>query len=65
MVRRDEDIQESDLLTVTEVAKKLRCDTTTVRRWIKSGILKATTLPHRGKRQAYRIQQATLDELLG
>jgi excisionase family DNA binding protein len=69
MVRRfveEEDTQdeESSLLTVTEVAKKLRVDTTTVRRWIKSGALKATILPHRGKRQAYRIHQSTLDELL-
>ena len=53
-----------DLLTVREVARRLRVDDTTVRRWIKSGALEAITLPHRGKRQAYRIKRSTLDILL-
>ena len=53
-----------DLLTVREVARRLRVDDTTVRRWIKSGALEAITLPHRGKRQAYRIKKSTLDTLL-
>ncbi len=52
------------LLTVREVARQLRVDDTTVRRWIKSGSLEAITLPHRGRRQAYRIKQSTLDTLL-
>ena len=52
------------LLTVREVARHLRVDDTTVRRWIKSGSLEAITLPHRGKRQAYRIKKSTLDTLL-
>lgn len=56
--------QREDLLTVREVARQLRVDDTTVRRWIKSGALEAITLPHRGKRQAYRIKQSTLDALL-
>jgi excisionase family DNA binding protein len=56
--------EKEDLLTVREVARRLRVDDTTVRRWIKSGALEAITLPHRGKRQAYRIKQATLDTLL-
>ena len=43
---------EADLLTVREVAKQLRVDDTTVRRWIKNGVLEAITLPHRGTRQA-------------
>ena len=53
-----------ELLTVREVARRLRVDDTTVRRWIKSGALEAITLPHRGKRQAYRIKKSTLDTLL-
>ncbi len=53
-----------DLLTVREVARRLRVDDTTVRRWIKSGELEAITLTHRGKRQAYRIKKSTLDDLL-
>ena len=57
--------QENDeLLTVSEVAKRVRVDATTVRRWIKTGALEAITLPHRGKRQVYRIRQSTLDALL-
>lgn len=53
-----------ELLTVREVARRLRVDDTTVRRWIKSGALEAITLPHRAKRQAYRVKQSTLDVLL-
>lgn len=52
------------LLTVREVARQLRVDDTTVRRWIKSGALDAIALPHRGKRQAYRVRRTTLDTLL-
>ncbi len=53
-----------DLLTVHEVARRLRVDDTTVRRWIKNGVLEAITLPHKGKRQAYRIKQSTLEVLI-
>jgi excisionase family DNA binding protein len=52
------------VLTVREVARRLRVDDTTVRRWIKSGALEAITLPHRGRRQAYRIRQSTFEQLL-
>jgi len=53
-----------ELLTVQEVAKTLKVDETTVRRWIKSGALDAVTLPHRGKRRQYRIRKSTMDTLL-
>jgi excisionase family DNA binding protein len=57
--------QEPDaLLTVPEVARRLRVETTTVRRWIATGILDAVILPHRGKRKCYRIQQRILEQLL-
>jgi len=56
--------QDETLYTVGEVAKRLRVDTTTVRRWIAIGTLEAVILPHKGKRQAYRIRQGTLDKLL-
>lgn len=56
--------EESDLLTVREVARRLRVDDTTVRRWIKNGVLEAVTLPHRGRRQSYRVRQSTLVTLL-
>jgi excisionase family DNA binding protein len=52
-----------DLLTVREVARHLRVDDTTVRRWIKCGALEAITLPHRGKRRGYRVRKNTLDAL--
>jgi excisionase family DNA binding protein len=55
--------EEASLLTVHEVARRLRVDDTTVRRWIKNGALEAISLPHRGTRQAYRIRQSTLEAL--
>ena len=54
-----------DLLTVNEVADKLRVDGTTVRRWIKNGVLDAVTLPHLNKRHAYRIRLATIEAIIG
>lgn len=52
------------LLTVREVARQLRVDDTTVRRWIASGALEAVTLPHRGKRKTYRVKKTVLDAML-
>lgn len=56
--------QDASLLTVTEVARMLRVDTTTVRRWIKIGTLEAVVLPHVSERQAYRVKRETMDALL-
>jgi excisionase family DNA binding protein len=55
---------DKELLTVGEVADILRVDATTVRRWIKNGVLEAVTLPHVNKRCAYRIRRETVDALL-
>ena len=55
----------SDLLTVSEVARILRVDDATVRRWVKQGILEAVVLPHVHSRQVYRIKRETLDKVLG
>src|SRR5437667_6819272 len=55
----------SDLLTVSEVARILRVDDTTVRRWVKQGALEAVVLPHVNERQAYRIKRETLNRVLG
>lgn len=52
------------LLTVQEVAKRLRVDNATIRRWIASVTLEVVVLPHRGRKRVYRIPQATLDVLL-
>ncbi len=54
-----------ELLTVSEVAEILRVDDTTVRRWVKQGVLEAIVLPHVNARQAYRIKRETLDRVLG
>jgi excisionase family DNA binding protein len=54
----------NELLTVAEVARILRVDDTTVRRWVKLGVLEAVVLPHQHTRQAYRIKRETLDKLL-
>lgn len=54
----------SDLMTIGEVAKELRVDGTTVRRWIKRGVLEAVSLPHVNKRHAYRIKRETLNRVL-
>lgn len=56
--------EENPLLTVREVARRLKVDDTTCRRWIKNGALDAISLPHVGKRQAYRIKRSVLDAVL-
>lgn len=56
--------QREELLTVQEVADRLRVNEATVRRWIKNGALQAIKLPHRGKREIYRVRRATLDSVL-
>ncbi len=55
----------SELLTVSEVARILRVDNTTVRRWVKQGVLEAVVLPHVNERQAYRVRRSTLETLIG
>ncbi len=53
-----------ELLRVKDVARALRVDDTTVRRWIKCGALEAITLPHASKRQSYRVRRDILDNIL-
>jgi excisionase family DNA binding protein len=55
---------DNELMTVDEVAKVLRLDPTTIRRYVKQGILEAVVLPHANKRQAYRIKRETLNKIL-
>jgi excisionase family DNA binding protein len=54
----------NELLTVGEVARILRVDNTTVRRWVKQGSLEAIALPHVNMRQVYRIKRETLNKVL-
>jgi excisionase family DNA binding protein len=56
--------EEDELLTVSQVAKRLKVDDTTCRRWIKNGAMEAVALPHVGKRQAYRVKASTLHKIL-
>lgn len=55
----------SELLTVSEVARILRVNDSTVRRWVKQGTLEAVVLPHANARQAYRIKRESLEKVLG
>jgi excisionase family DNA binding protein len=52
------------LLTVREVADRLRVDEATVRRWIENGVLEAIALPHLGKRKISRIRAATIEAIM-
>ena len=56
--------EKKELLTVREVAVRLRVNETTVRRWIRDGLLEAVTLPHRGKREIYRVRYSALNSVL-
>lgn len=53
------------LLKIKEVARELRVHDTTVRRWLKQGILEGVPLPHSGTREGYRIKRSTIDTVLG
>jgi excisionase family DNA binding protein len=58
------EINQEELLTVQEVACRLRVHDVTILRWIKGGALEAIMLPSRNKRPTYRIRKATLDGIL-
>lgn len=53
------------LLTTTEVARILRVNVLTVRRWIAAGALEAIELPGRGQWRQFRVKQSVVDALLG
>ncbi|GCE46718.1 excisionase family DNA binding protein [Thermosporothrix hazakensis] len=57
---------EDEFLTVGEVAKILKVDPTTVRRWIRQGSLEAVPLPLKdgGVRRRHRIRRSALNSLL-
>jgi excisionase family DNA binding protein len=53
-------VPNTTLFTITDVARFLRVDGTTVRRWIKNGVLPAIELPHANSRRIYRVTAGTL-----
>lgn len=63
-LEKKKNIVTEELLTVGEVTKLLRVNSTTVRSWVKQGALEAVVLPHLSERQGYRIKRETLDTLL-
>ena len=62
-VRREDPGHE--YMTVLEVARLLRVDTTTVKRWIYNGQLEAFALPGTGLRKEHRIPRAAVNKILG
>ena len=62
-VRREDPGHE--YMTVREVARLLRVDTTTVKRWIYHGKLDAFALPNTGIRKEHRIPRAAVNKILG
>jgi excisionase family DNA binding protein len=54
---------DTDDLTPREVARRLRVDDYTVRRWIATGILEAETMQE-GKRHRHRIKKSVVDAIL-
>lgn len=53
-------MEDKNLFTTVEVARFLSVDSSTVRRWIKLGVLDAIELPRAGSRRAYRVHRTTL-----
>ena len=54
-----------EYMTVREVARLLRVDPTTVKRWIYDGKLEAFALPSYGQRKEHRIPRVAVDKILG
>ncbi|HYT44716.1 MAG TPA: helix-turn-helix domain-containing protein [Methylomirabilota bacterium] len=50
---------EQEYYTPREIAKRLRVDDTTVRRWIRTGALEAETIQE-GRRNRHRIKKETI-----
>lgn len=56
---------EEELLTVVEVAKILRVDPATVRRWLAQGAVPFIELPHQGSYTNRRVRRSDLNKILG
>ena len=53
----------ADLMTVKEVARKLRVHVTTVHAWLRNGIIDAVELPALGARRTFRIRRSAVEAL--
>ena len=53
---------EQEYYTPREIAKRLRVDESTVRRWIRNGLLPVETI-REGRRNRHRIRRATVETL--
>jgi excisionase family DNA binding protein len=53
---------EQEYFTPGEIARRLRVKDTTVRRWIRTGILEAETI-HQGKPKRHRIKRAIIETI--
>lgn len=51
-----------EVLTVAEIAERLKVNPETVRRWLRDGKLKGTLL---GDRAGWRVPSSEVDKLLG
>jgi excisionase family DNA binding protein len=53
---------DTNYITTSEVARRLRVDISTVNRWIRLGILDAEAIKH-GKRVRYRVQKSVVESI--
>ena len=53
---------DTNYLTPSEVARRLRVDVSTVRRWVRVGALDAEAIKH-GQRVHYRIKKSVLETI--
>jgi excisionase family DNA binding protein len=58
-------MSKDELLTMQEVARYLRVDQATTRRWAHNGVLDVVKLPMVGKNVQYRMRRSALEKLLG
>jgi excisionase family DNA binding protein len=56
--------KEAELMTIGEVARKLRLDRATVQRWAHEGAIDVITLPSVGRNVRYRMHRTAFNALL-
>jgi excisionase family DNA binding protein len=59
------DALREEFYTTGEAAALLKCSTFTIRRWIKSGVLRAEKLRGGKQQDSYRIPRASLQKVMG